>query len=243
MDDAAAVEDEDLLRDLQRELGRLLHQDDAQRLLGDQALHSREERVGDDGGQPLERLVEQEQRGIAHEGATDGEHLLLTAGEGHAHLATARSQAREELVDSLERPAAGSRGDPEIFLERERGEDVARLGHVADAEPRALVHGQARDGLATVLDAAGVEGRVTHDGGEECGLAHPVPAQDGERAALGQREIHVLQHHGGPVARAHGREREAVSHAVPRGRPAARADRRRSRGACPRTGPRPGPVR
>src|SRR3989454_2298603 len=37
--------------------------------------------------QPLGGLVEDQQRGIRHEGATDGEHLLLAAGQiGRAHV-------------------------------------------------------------------------------------------------------------------------------------------------------------
>src|SRR5207247_1379126 len=53
----------------------------------------------DDGGrQPLERLVEQEQRGVQRQRAGDREHLALTAGELRAAARREATQPREDVV-------------------------------------------------------------------------------------------------------------------------------------------------
>src|SRR5262249_20641548 len=56
-------------------------------------------------GQPLRGLVEEEEVGIAHEGAPDGQHLLLAARELVGAVASALAQPREELVHALQAPA------------------------------------------------------------------------------------------------------------------------------------------
>ncbi len=48
------------------------------------------------------RLVEHKELGVAHEGATHGEHLLLAAGKGAGDLLAALLQAREVVVDALQ---------------------------------------------------------------------------------------------------------------------------------------------
>ena len=109
--------------------------------VGDAALapqpHQRRgERVDDHRRQALERLVEQEQRGIAGERAADRQHLLLAARELVAVIALALGQAREEIVDALAIVHSPGRSrDAQILVDGERGENLALLRH--EAEPAA----------------------------------------------------------------------------------------------------------
>src|SRR5215469_7401856 len=105
----------------------LLDQEQSEIILPLQAIEAGEQCVDDDGREPFERLVHQEERGIAHQGAADGEHLLLAAGELIAAVAPPLGEPWEEVVDARERPAAWTRGHEEILLERQRGEDLALL--------------------------------------------------------------------------------------------------------------------
>ena len=57
-------------------------------------------------GQPLGGLVEEQQLGVAHERAGDGEHLLLAPGEKAALPVAQLAQLGEELVDALDGEAA-----------------------------------------------------------------------------------------------------------------------------------------
>jgi len=68
-------------------------------------------------------LVQEEEAGPGHEGPTDGEHLLLSAGEGPRSLAPPFLQAGEEGVDPLEvrlkvlpPPKAGEAPEEEVVL-------------------------------------------------------------------------------------------------------------------------------
>src|SRR5215470_12911911 len=171
---------------------------------------------------------------------SDGEHLLLAAGERASQLTASGGQPREELVDVREGPPPRPRGDGKIFLERQRREHVACLRHVADAEARPLVDGQTRDRATSVLDLPGVERGVPHDRAKQGRLADTVAPEHGQGPALGQRHAHVLQHDGLAVAGPHVTQDERVSHGARRDRRGGRADRRRSRRAPPRTAPRPG---
>src|SRR6185312_2064252 len=57
--------------------------------------------------EPLERLVEKDDLGVADERPRDGEHLLLAAREVGAAVAAPLLEPREHLVDAVERPALG----------------------------------------------------------------------------------------------------------------------------------------
>src|SRR5437016_1157799 len=92
--------------------------------------------------QPLGRLVQQEELGVAHEGAPDRQHLLLPARERARALALALAEPREEHVHSLERPVGvvSARGalapHQQVLLHRNGREDPSLLGDVAETEPR-----------------------------------------------------------------------------------------------------------
>src|SRR5262249_59126060 len=99
----------------------------------------RQQLLDQDGREPFQRLVQQDDARIEHERTADREHLLLAAGKLIAEIAAALGEPREQLVDALERPRAGPGDRGEVLLDRERLEDVALLRHPADAGMRALV--------------------------------------------------------------------------------------------------------
>src|SRR3546814_6591756 len=63
--------------------------------------------AADDRRQALGRLVEDQQARVGHEGAADGQHLLLAAGERAGDLSGALAEAREERRDALHVPEIG----------------------------------------------------------------------------------------------------------------------------------------
>src|SRR5688572_21258094 len=64
--DASAFDQHRVLRELERDVGVLLDQQDGERLVRDQPLERLRDSFDDDRRQPLQRLVEQQQRGIGH---------------------------------------------------------------------------------------------------------------------------------------------------------------------------------
>src|SRR5215470_18101076 len=77
-----------------------------------------------------EGLVQEEQVGIAHEGAPDGQHLLLAARQLVGPVAAALTQPREELLHALEAPtSAAVPRHLEVLADGQRGKDAATLGH------------------------------------------------------------------------------------------------------------------
>ena len=99
-DDGTCLQDIGPVRDLQRHLGVLLHQqnghaglihivDDAEYLLHQQRRQAH-------GG-----LVQQQHLGFAHQRAANGQHLLLTAGKRSGNLPAALLQTRQALKHHL----------------------------------------------------------------------------------------------------------------------------------------------
>ena len=118
--------------DLERHVGVLLDQEDRGAVLVER-LDNLEDLVHEDGCQAHRGLVEHEQLGAAHEGATHGEHLLLAAGERARHLVHALLEAREVLVDKLKRllvlgVGAGVATHVEVLGDGHVREDAASLG-------------------------------------------------------------------------------------------------------------------
>ena len=81
----------------------LLDQQDRQRIVA-QRLQRLRHLLDDHRRQPLGRLVHHQQAGIEQKRAADRQHLLLAAGELEAAVAAPLGQAREKLVDALDRP-------------------------------------------------------------------------------------------------------------------------------------------
>ena len=79
--DRAALQQQRVLGQRQRDLGVLLHQDDGGAFLGDHLAQAPHQFLDDDRREALQRLVEQQQRRIGHQRARGRQHLLLAAGE------------------------------------------------------------------------------------------------------------------------------------------------------------------
>src|SRR5690606_41557090 len=86
------------------------------------------------------RLVEDQELRFEHQRAPDRELLLLPAGQISTAPTQHRLQHRKELEDALRHlapsPPPPDEPEPEVLLHRELGEDLAPLGHVADAQAR-----------------------------------------------------------------------------------------------------------
>ena len=81
--------------------------------------------------QPFERLVQQDDLGVADQRAGDRQHLLLAAGQVGAAAAAPLLEPREHLVDAVERPLIRRRqaGENQVFLDIEATEDAAVFVH------------------------------------------------------------------------------------------------------------------
>src|SRR5439155_17971137 len=92
----------------------------------------------------LGRLVEQQHARPGAQDAPDGEHLLLAARELGALAAQPLLEVREQLVDLRERHAAAAdlRGQQQVFLDVEAGEDAALLRADGDPQARDPVRGE-----------------------------------------------------------------------------------------------------
>src|SRR5713101_440641 len=145
--------------------------------------------------QPLGRLVEQEERGPGAQHARDGQHLLLAAGQLGAAVLGARGERRERLGALPRRPTLGvpHRGQLQVLLDRERGEDGPLLRPVTQALPRDLVAVEPRDVLPAQLDASGLLPQDAHDGAQGRRLAGSVAPDQRHALALVYPEADAVQ--------------------------------------------------
>ena len=126
------------------------------------------------GRQAFGGLVDDEQVRVAHQGAAQGEHLLLAAREHPGLDLGTLAQTGKEGVHVLKRPAriflSGLLTEQQVLLHRQAREDVAVFRHVTDAALRNLKRLAALDGpalpqhLALAIDQA-------HDGPGRGGAA------------------------------------------------------------------------
>src|SRR2546430_2098052 len=150
------------------------------------------------GRQALRGLVEHHELRVAGQGARDGEHLLLAAGEAPAPLPPALAQDGEVLEDAVERPArvlaVAPRRKTEVLADVEMRKDLASFGHVAHPEPEDAVRRLAGDLAVLEAHGAGARRRQSHDRAQRRRLARAIaPEQHGDLARR-HREGHVAQH-------------------------------------------------
>ena len=135
--DVPVVDDVDALRQRQRGREILLDQHDGQARRGQVAadLH---QLAHDQRRKPFERLVEQDDLRIADEGAGDRQHLLLAARQVGAAAGAPLLQAREHLVDAIERPSVARRqaGEDQVLLDVQAAEHAPLLVHQLHARAR-----------------------------------------------------------------------------------------------------------
>ena len=152
--DLAAVEHVGAIGERQDQIEVVL--DDQDRHLAAQRIEGPEDLLGHGGGEPLERLVEQEEPDVAGERAGDRHHLPLAARE-HVRLAReALAHAREVREDPLAVPVHAGAALPaqaahrEVLVHGEVREQTPALRDQADAQARDLFGRPALDLLALV---------------------------------------------------------------------------------------------
>src|SRR5919106_2423592 len=188
------LQDVDAIGQSERELDVLLGEQDRQPL----ALETRDlflEVVDNERGQALGGLVEQEQLGVAHQGAGDRQHLLFPTGEKAAPARRDPAQRGEEIEDALDRPwAARLARDVEVLPHRQVGEDPAVFGHEADAGPRHPVWRPARDVGAFPHHPAGLRRREADDRAHGRGLADTVASEQAYALAASDLDRDAEEH-------------------------------------------------
>src|SRR5207245_6765128 len=183
------LEDVPVVRDPQRQVGILLHQQDGHARPVD-LLDDAEDGLGDLRREPQRRLVQQEQLGPGHQRPRDREHLLLASGERSGHLPLALAQDGKEgepalhvLLDPV-LVAAQERTQLKILPQGEVGEDPAPLRRVGKAALDQLVRLHPRDRLLAVEDASSGRLQETGDRPQRGRLAGAVRADEGDDLAF-----------------------------------------------------------
>ena len=134
-------------------------------------------------------LVEQEQLRPGHQGAAEGEHLLLPARKRAGRLAAALPQdrkARHRLAEAaLDFPPPGQqiRGRPQVFLDGQLGEHAASFGHMHESERDDAIGRQAGNRAAIEPDAAFSRPQQPTDRAQRCALSRAVGADHGDDLA------------------------------------------------------------
>ena len=129
--DAALVEHDRVVRDAAHDAEVLLDEQDGRELREpfEHVCHLGHER----GREALRRLVDEQDAVVVQQRARDREHLLLASRERARALCGPRLQVGEEVVHEVVARLAVALGEPEVLRDGQAGEDLAVLGHVADA--------------------------------------------------------------------------------------------------------------
>src|SRR5439155_1210679 len=156
-------------------------------------------------GVPDARRIQGEEARPAHEGAADGEHLLLAPGQRAGGLAAPLREPRKQLESAR---AVG--GDPgvgpgvgshrEIFLDAQLGEHPASLGHHDEPGPGARERGDSGEITAAEPYRPRSNRRKPGDGAQRRGLARAVGADQADEFARGDFEIDPLHRADSAVA-------------------------------------------
>ena len=143
-------------------------------------------------------------RGVAHQRAGDGQHLLLAAAHAAAEAVAHAAEVGEQVEQALFGPggAAGAWGlaaDLQVLGHGQVGEDAAFLGHVAEAGAGDAVGFPAGDVGAGEVDAAGGGADDADQRLHGGALAGAVAAEQDQDLAGGEGEGDALQDVGAAV--------------------------------------------
>ena len=252
--DDALLEQQDAIGELGDEVEVLLHHHDGDPLLAVQVAQEVDDGVHDGGLDAFRRLVEEDELGLGDEAPGDREELLLATRECTALAVEERLEPWEPGEDPPHRlllvSSVGREPHPDVVVDGEGRKDAAPLRNVAEPEPRALARPLAGEVEPRVADEPSGSGDDSHDGLEERGLAHSVVAEHPDDLPFLDREVHPVQHRNPIVAGAQRLDLEERAHDPgpgpgpvfmsdardARGRPRARAGRRRLPPWCPPSG-------
>ena len=148
--------------------------------------------------EPERRLVEQQEPRPPHQGARDGEHLLLAARQRAAALAEPLGEAREQLEDAGEVAVPGAvagrkRAHLQVLEHAHARKDAPALRGLGDVKPGDFVGRQLRNVAAGEFDAALAGARLAEDGHHQGRLAGAVGPDQGDDLALRDVEIDALE--------------------------------------------------
>src|SRR5712692_2732069 len=150
--------------------------------------------------QPQRRLVQEQELGSRHEGAGDGQHLLLAAREGAPELPEPLLQAREVMEDALEvlwpraLPAADIGAHLQVLEHGHLREDAPPLRALGYASLEHGMRGPAVETLAQKADAAGGRAQEPRDRAHRRALAGAIGAEQADELARLHAEAHPVQH-------------------------------------------------
>ena len=150
VDDAPLVEDDHVARERLDDAEVLLDEQDRLRLAHplERACDLRDE----ERREALRRLVDEQDPVVVEQRPCDRDHLLLAARERARPLCCPLAKLGEEVVDEVVAGRAVPNREAQVLLDGEPGEDVAVLGHVADAAAHDPVGRQLADLLAAERD-------------------------------------------------------------------------------------------
>src|SRR5262249_39754690 len=181
----------DLIRYRQSELQVLLHQQDCVAKLA-QASHDLLDLEHQAWCESLGWLIHQNQSGIGHERAGDGEHLLLAAAERATGMIDALGELRKFFEHLVEVPVlirsalfrrslqAGEHAgrQQQVLAHAERTENPPALRHDRNAILRNRVGRLSAQRAPAIDDIAGAWRRKPSNRTDQCRLAHAVAAED-----------------------------------------------------------------
>ena len=145
------------------------------------------------------RFVEQHHLRLRHQSAADAQHLQFTAGQGRSELPAPFGQAREELVDLLERPphlrpvADQECTQAQILFDRHARIGFLALGHLDQPAAHDPIGTQPVDALAAEANGASPGLHEPGDSFQQRRLAGAVAAEEGHDLALPDLERDAVQ--------------------------------------------------
>ncbi len=196
----ALLEEHGAVGELQRDVERLLDDDDRHALLL-QPVDDAQQVLHDDGREAERQLVDEEHVRLVQQRHREREHLLLATRQRRRHLVAPPGEVGEQLEHVGDAPpdvggvvAVHERTDLQVLADRHVGEDALATGQHLDAAVHAPFGGDVRDRLPVEADHAPRRGAEAGDDPQDRRLAGAVGAEQREHLALAHLEADVEQH-------------------------------------------------
>jgi hypothetical protein len=141
----------------------------------------------------LRRLVHEQQPVVVEQRPGDRDHLLLPAGERPCTLPRPLPQLGEKVVDEVVARLVVALGQTQVLLDGQAREDVAVLGHVADAAANDAVRRERRQVLSGEPHRS-APANEAEDRAQRRRLADAVPSEQRGHTSFGNVERDALQH-------------------------------------------------
>ena len=145
-------------------------------------------------------FVEQQQPGVAHQGTSDSQHLLLTAAEGASQLVTSFGQAGKEVVNPLTGPrdfclvVDGEGAEVDVLLNGQGAEHAPALGRLADPGLHHTMGLHLVQSLAFKEDLALGRSHQSTDTEQRGRFPGPVCPKNGDDLALVHGQVDPVKH-------------------------------------------------